>query len=61
MTEEEPETILTWLRAGMPHAVEGDWETGKGFGFRFAWVFDWKAMLVWPASLGTRRTRESCG
>ena len=25
------EALLTWLRAGMPFAKEGDWETGDGF------------------------------
>src|SRR3954469_17277311 len=26
--------VLTWLRAGMPYEVEGDWATGEGFGLQ---------------------------
>jgi hypothetical protein len=33
--------VLTWLRAGLPYAVEGDWETGDGFVLVSHWVMDW--------------------
>src|SRR3954469_955723 len=28
------ETVLTWLRAGMPYVQAGDWRTGEGFVLR---------------------------
>jgi hypothetical protein len=59
MTGEEPETLLTWLRAGMPYAVQGDWETGDGFGLTFAWVFDWKATLSCLARFSGDRTNAA--
>lgn len=38
--------VLTWLRAGMPYAAEGDWRTGDGFELVPAWVLDWRAMVI---------------
>jgi len=35
------QTVLTWLRAGLPYLQEGDWHTGEDFVLRPAWVFDW--------------------
>jgi hypothetical protein len=39
------EDVLTWLRAGLPFAVEGDWETGEGFEFISYHVIDWHLLL----------------
>jgi hypothetical protein len=41
----DADTLLTWLRAGLPYADEGDFETGQGFTFRSSHVFDWVAAL----------------
>ena len=38
--------ILKWLRAGMPFAQEGDWETGDGFVLVSHWVLDWTVGLL---------------
>jgi hypothetical protein len=40
------ETVLGWLRAGLPYAQEGNWRTGEGFVLRSAWTFDWILALV---------------
>jgi hypothetical protein len=37
----EPEAILTWLRCGAPHVLEGDFQTGQGFTLRVAQIIDW--------------------
>src|SRR3954454_10380238 len=44
--ETEPAAVLTWLRAGLPYAQEGDWHTGEGFLLRNAWTFDWILALA---------------
>jgi hypothetical protein len=36
---------LVWLRAGLPYAGEGDWETGEGFVLDTAWTFDWLVLV----------------
>lgn len=41
----EPETVLQWLKAGMPFLTAGDWKTGEGFILCFGWAADWTAML----------------
>ncbi len=41
----DPGAILTWLRAGMPYAEEGNWETGEGFVLVTHWVLDWALLL----------------
>jgi hypothetical protein len=46
MFGEEPETLLCWLRCGMPFVKAGSWETGDGFLLSPPWVFDWKMSLV---------------
>jgi len=51
LTGEEPETLLQWLRAGLPYVVEGDWESGTGFAFKPAWVLDWVMALSCLAKL----------
>ena len=33
--------VLTWLRAGLPYAKAGDWQTGEGFELYAHWVCDW--------------------
>jgi hypothetical protein len=40
------DTLLTWLRAGLPYVQEGDFETGEGFTFRSTHVFDWLSALI---------------
>jgi hypothetical protein len=40
-----PEVILTWLRCGAPHVLEGDFRTGKGFTLRVAAIIDWAVTL----------------
>jgi hypothetical protein len=42
----DPDTLLTWLRAGLPYVDEGDFETGESFTFRSAHVFDWLSALI---------------
>ncbi len=42
---EDPETLLTWLHAGLPYISAGNWHTGGGFTFRPAWVIDWALAL----------------
>jgi hypothetical protein len=41
----EPETVLTWLRAGMPFIKRGDFKTGEGFLLRPSWTLEWVALL----------------
>ena len=38
------DAVLTWLRAGMPYSVEGDWRTGEGFEIVLPWAIDWTVM-----------------
>jgi hypothetical protein len=40
------ETLLIWLRSGMPYSREGDWATGAGFLLVPSWVIDWQAKLM---------------
>jgi hypothetical protein len=40
------ETVVIWLRSGMPYAREGDWATGAGFVLVPSWVIDWQAKLT---------------
>ena len=40
------ETLVIWLRSGMPYAREGDWATGAGFVLVPSWVIDWQAKLT---------------
>ena len=39
------DAVLTWLRAGMPYSVEGDWQTGEGFEIVLSWAIDWVVMV----------------
>ena len=36
----DAETMLTWLRSGMPVLKEGNWETGGGFVIYCQYLFD---------------------
>ena len=47
----EADAVLTWLRAGMPYAKEGDWETGEGFLLRPSWIIDWHLLVCGYAKL----------
>lgn len=56
------ERLLTWLRAGMPYVVAGDFKTGKGFVLRPAWVVDWQITLQCIArATGDRSTARKLG
>jgi hypothetical protein len=33
--------LMTWLRAGLPYAARGDWDTGRGFVLISHWILDW--------------------
>jgi hypothetical protein len=39
------ETVLVWLRAGMPCRERGCFETGDGFKLVPCWTFDWVSSL----------------
>ena len=39
------ETVLGWLRAGMPYREAGCFETGEGFKLVRSWVIDWTFAL----------------
>ena len=41
----DTQSVLLWLRAGMPYVKEGDFETGAGFRLRPSWVLDWMLTL----------------
>ena len=36
--------VLVWLKAGMPFATMGDWETGEGFVIKSHWAIDWQIL-----------------
>ncbi len=40
---EDETVVLTWLRAGVPYLVRGDFETGEGFVLHFAHSAEWMA------------------
>ena len=40
------QTLLVWLRSGMPYAKEGDWATGADFVLVPSWVIDYQAKLT---------------
>ncbi|MER8844031.1 MULTISPECIES: hypothetical protein [Mesorhizobium] len=44
------DTMVTWLRCGMPYAVAGDFTTGEGFVLRSKWLLDWQIALTCIAS-----------
>ena len=51
------ETLLVWLRRGMPYAKEGDWASGAGFLLVPSWVIDWQANLtILNKHFGNRHT-----
>ena len=39
------ETVLGWLRAGMPYRERGCFDTGEGFKLVLSWVIDWTFAL----------------
>jgi hypothetical protein len=41
----ERETLVTWLRAGLPYGEVGDFETGDGFILNTAWLVDWMILF----------------
>lgn len=47
----QPETVLTWLRAGMPYHQKGDWKTGKGFLIQVPQASDWITSKIWLCRL----------
>jgi hypothetical protein len=44
--QKDQSVLLAWLRAGMPHAKAGDWQTGEGFVIRMAWAMEWSALVL---------------
>ena len=38
------ETVLLWLKAGLPYSAEGDWASGQGFRLKAHWALDWYVM-----------------
>jgi hypothetical protein len=56
------ETLVIWLRSGMPYAREGDWATGTGFVLVPSWVIDWQAKLtVLNKLFGNKLTARQLG
>jgi hypothetical protein len=52
----DADTLLTWLRSGLPFVDRGDFETGAGFTLRHGHVFDWvAAFMVIGGSAADRR------
>jgi hypothetical protein len=41
----ERETILIWMRVGMPYASQGNWKTGEGFSIRLPHALEWLALV----------------
>ncbi len=37
--------VITWLKAGLPYATKGDWDTFEGFQFRCHWAMDWLLLV----------------
>jgi hypothetical protein len=37
----ERETVLIWIRVGMPYAFQGNWRTGEGFSIRMHHAIEW--------------------
>ena len=57
--------MLTWLKAGLPYAVMGDWETGDGFVLVSSWTIDWgRWVTAWAEDSGdevsARELRLDC-
>jgi hypothetical protein len=44
--QKDQSVLLAWLRAGMPHAKAGDWQTGERFVIRMAWAMEWSALVL---------------
>jgi hypothetical protein len=52
----DAETLLTWVRCGLPYVDQGDIVTGQGFSFRAVHIFDWLcAMILVPGSVAERQ------
>ncbi len=55
----ERETVVTWLRAGMPYVKAGNFETGIGFKLRPSWVIQWMVTLSMLSEIsGNHRARK---
>jgi phage terminase Nu1 subunit (DNA packaging protein) len=46
VVQTEPETVLLWVRVGMPYTTAGDIETGEGFRLRVDWAAEWLALVT---------------
>lgn len=56
------ETVLGWLRAGMPYREGGCFETGEGFKLVLSWVIDWTfALNMLARVLGDHQGRRELG
>ena len=54
------DTVLVWLRAGMPCRERGCYETGDGFRLVPSWAFDWIGSLSAQAyAAGDERGRRA--
>jgi hypothetical protein len=42
----ERETILIWLRVGMPYVSQGNWRTGEGFSIRLHHAIEWLGLAA---------------
>ena len=47
----DAETMLTWLRSGMPCLASGNWETGQGFLLSHRFMMDYVAVLDFLVTL----------
>ena len=45
MVGKERETVLIWMRVGMPYAAQGNWKTGEGFSIRLPHALEWLALV----------------
>ncbi len=41
----ERAAVLTWLRAGAPYLLKGDFATGDGFALKPSWIVDWQFLM----------------
>src|SRR5262249_13255436 len=45
MVGKERETVLIWMRVGMPYASQGNWRTGEGFSIRPPHALEWLGLI----------------
>ena len=42
---QDSETVLVWIRVGMPYASAGNWSTGEGFSIRTPHALEWLGLV----------------